>query len=68
MSFRYSPLFLEERMEQHYVAVRTFEKEEADVLNSLLPQWLVSAEWSWIFASVPIPEFVKSLKSVNRLL
>jgi|GEM_PF-6264678 len=55
-------------MKQNDVAVRTLEKEEANVLDSLLPQWLVSSDWLWIFTSILVPKSIKFLKCVNDLL
>lgn len=52
-------------MKQNDVAVLTLEEEEADVLDPILPQRLVSFCRLWIFTSIPIPKCIKSPKSAN---
>lgn len=52
-------------MKQNDVAVLTLEEEEADVLDPILPQRLVSFDRLWIFTSIPIPKCIKSPKSAN---
>lgn len=55
-------------MKQNDVAIWALEEEEANVLDPIFLQWLVSSDWFWIFTSILVAKSIESPKPANDLL